>query len=115
MTRVDASHKMPLSALQEIASSTFGDLVKAVVDVRKEILIVDAELHADQEAYLLESGSREEDLWGINLHPEWAEEDWIEFDSVINIRPRQNNPSRTVLEEAMRSRIASIVTALVVR
>ncbi|MBI3947639.1 MAG: hypothetical protein HY321_17090 [Armatimonadetes bacterium] len=98
-----------------MASRLFGDLVKAVVDVRKRTMVVDAELHADQEAYLLEEGSDQDDLWGINLHPDQPEEDWIEFDSMINVRPRQGNPSRGVLDEEVRREIASVVNGLVTR
>ena len=115
MTIVDADQRISLAEIQEMAARMFGDLVKAVVDVKREIMVVDADLHADQEAYLLDEGSSQEDLWGINLHPEWAEEDWIEFDSVINIRPRQDNPSRDVLNDGIRRRIVAIVGKLVTR
>lgn len=115
MRVVDADRRIALAELREMAARTFGDLVKAVVDVEKEAMAVDADLHADQEAYLLEEGSSQEDLWGINLHAEWAEEDWIEFDSLINIRPRQDNPSRDVLDEGVRQTIAAIVGKLVTR
>jgi hypothetical protein len=71
-------------------------MVKAVVDVEKEIMAVDAELHADEEALLLEKGSRQEDLWGINIYPEMPENERIEFDAMINLRPSQGNRTRGV-------------------
>ena len=74
--------------------TTFGDLVKAVVDLKRGIMLVDAELQADQEAELLTEGSAQSDLWGINLYPDLPEADWIEFDSMINVRPAQGNRSR---------------------
>ncbi|MBI3945308.1 MAG: hypothetical protein HY321_05280 [Armatimonadetes bacterium] len=64
MTTVDRNHRLGLSELQEMAEKTFCDLVKAVVGVEREIMVVDADLHADQEAYLLEEGSDQNDLWG---------------------------------------------------
>ena len=89
-----------------------GGLVKAVVDVKKKTMIVDADLHADQEAQLLEMGSSQGDLWGINLYPD-EQEDYIEYDSMINIRPRQGNKSRSVENEEIQKEIKKIVTAMV--
>lgn len=92
----------------------FGNLVKGVVDIEKKIMVVDAEMHADEEAELLEKGSKQADLWGINLYPEYYEKDnFIEFDSMINIRPRQNNRSRGVDDSEIRAKIITIVNQLV--
>lgn len=76
-----------------MAEERFGNLVKAVIDIEKEIMAVDAELQADEEALLLEKGSRQEDLWGINIYPEMLESERIEFDSMINLRPSLSNMS----------------------
>lgn len=95
--------------LIKIAKTIFGDMVKAVVDVEKEIIAVDAELHADLEALLLEKGSNQESLWGINFYPELTGDDFLEFDSMINIRPSQNNRSRGVDNEKIRNKITEIV------
>lgn len=92
----------------------FNDLVKAVVDIELGIMAVDAELHADQERVLLERGSKQEDLWGINLLPHNDDDSWIQFDSMINIRPRQNNRSRGIEDEQIRQRIKAVVKKLVV-
>lgn len=80
--------------LAKISEHYFDDMTKGVVDVEKELVAIDAELHADLAALLLENGSRQEQLWGINLYPDENGEDFIEFDSLINIRPRQNNRGR---------------------
>jgi len=82
--------------LKTMSEKTFGVLVKAVMDIEKEIIIVDAELHADQESILLENGSKQENLWGINIHPNVEGDSWIEFDSMINLRPSWGNRSRGV-------------------
>ena len=92
----------------------FGDMVKGVVDVKRGLLAVDAELHADLEKYLLESGSAQPDLWGINLYPELEGDEFLEFDSIINIRPGQNNPSWDVLDPVVREKIRTLVSSLVV-
>lgn len=97
--------------LESIANEYFGDMVKAVVDIDRKILAVNSELHSDLERALLENGSEQEFLWGINLYPEYfGTDNFIEFDSLINIRPWQNNRSRFVECEDTRSRIKAIVT-----
>ena len=100
---------LTIKELNQMASDSFGDMVKAVVDVAREILVVDAELHSDLEALLLENGSRQKDLWGINLYPQLKNNDFIEFDSMINVRPSQDNKSRGVESEELRKRIIAIV------
>lgn len=99
--------------LSAIASQGFGDMIKAVVDVGRGIMAVGAELHADEEAALLDDGSRQTDLWGINLYPRDAGDGWIEFDSMINVRPAQGNRSRGVDNDGIRSSIRRVVGSLV--
>jgi hypothetical protein len=101
--------------LRQLAAGRFGDLVKGVIDLRREILVLDAELHADQEAELLAGGSRQSDLWGINLYPDLPDEDWIEFDSMINLRPSAGNHSRGVEDPSVRRKITELVNRLVQR
>ena len=93
-----------------MAEKMYGNLVKAVVDLHKNTLIVDAEMHADEEQVLLEQGSKQNDLWGINLYPsKFGTDDFIEFDSMINIRPRQQNMSRSVDNAKIREKIVDLV------
>ncbi|MBO4437365.1 MAG: hypothetical protein J5791_10845 [Fibrobacter sp.] len=98
--------------LFELQTHYFGDMVKGVVDVAEKKIALDAEMHADLESLLLESGSRQENLWGINLYPEMDGEDFLEFDSLINIRPNQGNRSRGVEDPATRDAITEIVKTL---
>jgi hypothetical protein len=107
--------KITLARLQELARESFGDMVKAVVDVERNLMAVGGELHSDEEALLLEDGSRQRDLWGINFYPEVKGGDWLEFDSMINLRPSQGNRSRGVDDPELRRRIASVVERLVAR
>jgi hypothetical protein len=100
--------------LRAMASKMFDPLVKGVVDVRRRTLVLDAGLHSDEELHLLESGSRQEDLWGINLWPDdYGTNGFIEFDSMINIRPLQGNRSRGVDDPEIRKQVADIVGAIV--
>lgn len=99
-----------------MAENMFGDLVKAVVDINSKIMAVDAELHADQEKVLLENGAKQENLWGINLYPDsYNEEDFIEFDSMINLRPSWGNTSRGVDDKNIQNKIIEIVNNLVTK
>ena len=91
----------------------FGDWIKAVVDVSRGIMAIGGDLHADDEAALLADGSRQRDLWGINLYPGESGGDWIEFDSMINLRPSEGNRSRGVDDDRIRTRIREVVGSLV--
>ncbi len=104
-----------LADLDLLAKEGFGDMVKAVVDVKRGIMAVGGELHSDEEALLLEDGSMQQHLWGINLFPGVSGEDWIEFDSMVNIRPSQGNRSRGVDDAQVRKKIAETVQRLVAR
>ncbi|MDP2709377.1 MAG: DUF5674 family protein [bacterium] len=109
------TEKISSEDLKKMAERMFGNLVKAVVDVEKEIMAVDAELHADEEALLLEQGSEQKNLWGINLYPELAGDDFIEFDSMINLRPTQGNLTRGVENREIQDKIRQIVNKLVTK
>ncbi len=101
--------------LKQMAANMFGDMVKAVVDVERELVAVDAELHSDLEALLLENGSKQKSIWGINLYPAMPGNEFIEFDSMINVRPSQANRSRGVDDEGARKKITEIVTKRITR
>lgn len=103
-----------VSELSSLAERMYGSLVKADVDIAQGILIVDMDMHADGEAYLLEHGSKQDNLWGINLHPDdYGTDNFIEFDSMINIRPRQQNPSRIILDDSIRAKVRLVVEKVV--
>ncbi len=106
--------KISNEELKEMSEKMFDGLVKAVVDIEKELMVVDAEMHADQEDFLLQQGSEQKDLWGINFYPdEVGSEDWLEFDAMINLRPSQNNRSRSVESAEIRKKIIEVVEKLV--
>ena len=97
-----------------MAKGQFGNLVKAVVDVGQEIMAVGGEMHADEEIVLMEQeGSKREDTWGINLYPEKSSDDWIEFDSVINLKPSFGNRSRNVDNPEIQGKIRNTVKKLI--
>ena len=98
--------------LRKIAENQFGELVKAVIDIEKEIMAIGGDLHADEEKLLLEEGSKQENLWGVNLHINKSDNGFVEFDSMINIRPNQDNTSREILSERIRKQVEEIVRNL---
>ena len=100
--------------LAALAENTFGDMIKCVADVKQGLLAIDAELHADLERLLLENGSAGEDLWGFNLYPDEEGEDFIEYDSLINIRSWQGNPSRGISNPEIKEAIEKIVSQFII-
>jgi len=107
------NEKISRQKLQQIATESFGELVKAVVDIEKGIMAIGGELHSDEESVLLEQSSLQENLWGINLYPNETKEKWVEFDSVINIHPLQGNRSRSIENPKIKEKIIRIINSLI--
>ncbi|MFO7675768.1 MAG: DUF5674 family protein [bacterium] len=107
--------RLTLAELGAMAEAMFGDMVKAVIDVERGVMAVNGELHSDEEALLLADGSEQRHLWGVNLYPGVAGPEWVEFDSLINIRPSQGNRSRGVDDPAVREVVLSVIARLVAR
>jgi hypothetical protein len=105
--------KIGVDRLRQMAEQMFGNLVKAVVDVEKRIMAVDGELHSDEEAILLQQGSKQRDLWGINIYPDETGDSFIEFDSMINIKPSSGNRTRGIDNPEVRKKISDIVEGLI--
>ena len=99
--------------LRDIAAGQFCDFVKAVVDVERGLMAIGGDLHADEEATLLDAGSDQRNLWGINLYPDLPPDQWVEFDSMINVRPSESNRSREVENPLIREKILAITAKLV--
>ena len=104
-----------IEELRKLAENWFGDMVKGVGDIELGIISLDAELHSDLEEIMLENGSKQKDLWGFNLYPEFDGEDFIEYDSLINIRPGQGNRSRGVEDETIRKKLEETINKWIIR
>jgi hypothetical protein len=115
MRRVTSDDPIALDDLRRLVPGRFRDFVKGVVDLRRGVLLLDADMHADQEAALLAEGSDQRDLWGINLYPQIDGPDWLEFDSMINLRPSFGNRSRGIDDTATQAAVAALVDTLVRR
>lgn len=108
--------KINVLELKEMAEKMFGSLVKAMVDIEKEIMAVDAPLHSDLMELLIEQEKSEpKNLWGINIHPDKTGEDFIEFDSMMNLKPALGNKTRGVEDSAIREKITTIVAQLITK
>lgn len=105
--------KITKQELNQLAQAIFGNFVKAVVDIDRKIMAVSGELHADEEQLLLEDGSKQQNLWGINIYPKKPGQENIEFDSMINVRPSQGNRSRGVDDTEIQKKIIEVVKSLV--
>jgi hypothetical protein len=100
LLKAPASFNETKEMLQE-----YGGMIKIVVDIRRGILSGGGEMHSDCETILLEDGSEQDDLWGANWY---SAENRIEFESLINIRPRLGNRSILIQDEALRRQVESI-------
>jgi hypothetical protein len=102
--------RITITELSGMADKMYGSLVKAVVDIEKGEMVVDAEMHVDEEELLLKKGSKQKNLWGINLYPgKFNSDGFVEFDSMVNIRPSQQNYSRSVEDKKTRDAIIDLV------
>lgn len=112
-TRI-VKERITLEELRALAHEQYGDLIKAVVDVAQGIMGVGGELHVDIQSILIEqAGSKGDTTWGINLYLDKAGDDFIEFDSMVNLKPLLGNRTRGVEDEAICTAIRGIVAQLV--
>lgn len=110
---VDTS--ISVKELSDLASELYGDMVKAVADIEEETVAFGGEFHADAEAQLLERGSKQEHLWGFNIYPQQPPDAWIEFISLINIRPHAGNTTHEIQNETIRKKITQLLSKKIKR
>ena len=104
--------KEPISCAiaKEVAKEFYGDMVKGVVDIEREIIALGGEWHMDANRMLMEHGSRQDTVWGFNFYPE---ESRIEYTSLINIRPAQNNRKIEIQDEELKRKMEKIIRKLI--
>jgi len=106
------SRPTSLIKIWEEKVTAFTEIIKIVVDIRQNLIAVDAEMHADLEQLLLNEGSAQQDLWGANIYPLRSGDDKLEFTSLINIRPATGNRSMEIADPLIRRKIDNIVNEL---
>ncbi len=113
-TKIVKEEGITREELRALAHEQYGDLIKAVVDVAQGIMGVGGELHIDIQSLLIEqAGSRGDTTWGINLYLDKTGDDFVEFDSMVNLKPLIGNRTRGVEDDAVRAAIRDIVARLV--
>ena len=106
--------KITREELKALAHEQYGDIIKAVVDLRQQILGVGGELHIDIQSILIEKeNSQVNNTWGINLYLEKIGDDFIEFDSMINLKPILGNKTRGVENLEIQNEIREVIAKLV--
>ena len=111
---VSREKKIEVNLLKKLSDNMYGALVKGVVDIEREVMVIGGKLHADEESILLNRGSKQSNLWGVNLYPnKYPDEGWIKIDSIINLRPSQGNFSRAVKDKRIRDKIIEVISVLV--
>ena len=95
--------------LDDIAREYYEDLIKGVVDVKRKIVALGGEMHADSEQVLLEDGSNQSDLWGFNILLDKNKNECLMYESFINIRPRDNNKGLDVEDPKIREQMKKII------
>lgn len=109
---VVTDRRLDRAELARLVHGRFGTMVKFVADVRRQVLAVGGELHADGESLLLEEGSAQDDLWGGNYYPGRGAADCVEFTALINIRPARGNPSMEIADPAIRDVVRGLASAV---
>jgi len=103
------------SEIAQMAREGFGDVGKVVADGSQNFMAIGGELHADEEVMLSEKeGSKREDMWGFNIYPEKAREEWLEFNSMVNIKPHLGNRTRDIGDPEVKEKIRKVVEKLVI-
>ena len=105
--------KISHGQLKSLCEQGFGEMVKVVVDIERRVIGIGGELHGDAEALLIQDGSNQKNIWGANLYPKFGPKDRIEYTALINVRPRQNNPSMEIIDDKIKIKVKEVVEALV--
>ena len=105
--------KINNNELRLFLNNPFVDMIKFVVDIEKEIIAIGGEMHADAESVLLKNSSEQRNLWGANIYPDMENDNKIEYHSLINIRPSQDNRSMEIENDKLKLKIKNIVNKLI--
>lgn len=109
----NTNNKISSAELTELLGKPYEKLIKFVVDIDKKEVIFGGEMHADAEAEIIKKGSMQENIWGANIYPLNDNDQQLEYTSLINIRPHQNNLGMEILSSKLRKKINDIIDAVI--
>jgi hypothetical protein len=107
--------QISLDQLREIAKEFYGFMIKGVVDIEEEIAAFGGEYHMDANLFLIDKGSKQPNIWGFNVyfHKKKGEEGWLEYTSLINIRPTEGNVTMEIADPLLKNKINSILQKII--
>lgn len=105
--------KISKEELEKIAEENFGNMIKGAVDIEKKIVALGGELHIDASEKLIQTGSEQQDIWGFNIYIDRPRENWLEFNSLINIKPAADNRSADIEKEDVKNKIKEIISEII--
>lgn len=111
--KADEHHILEFKELCQLLGDPYNSMIKFAVDIETEKVIFGGEMHADAERVLLENGSLQKNIWGANIYPEREKPDWLEYTSLINIRPTQDNLSMEIFSNEIKNKINAIINKVI--
>lgn len=103
--------KISTAELKELGKVFYDTMIKGVVDIENEIIAFGGEYHIDANGVLIDEGSRQSDIWGFNIVFERSKDSWIEYISLINIRPQAGNMNMEVQDSLIRDKMKKIINS----
>ena len=108
------TEKITRAEVKKIGGEWYPDMVKGVVDVKREVIALGGEYHMDANHVLLADGSEQRNVWGFNIYPDRTDGGWIEFRSLINIRPAQGSRSMVLKDVVLCGQMRAVIEKLIV-
>ena len=102
-------NKISLQELRELAEEFYTIMIKGVVDIEKEIIAFGGEYHSDANKIIIENGSQQGNVWGFNVYFDKPRDSWIEYTSLINIRPQAGNTEKEIQDGNLRDKMRTLI------
>jgi hypothetical protein len=111
---VIVTESISVDDLKTLAQKSYGHLIKGVVDIEREVVAFGGEWHIQANMKLSEKGSSQADCWGFNVVFDLPKDSWIEYKSLINIRPLSGNRNIEVQDDKIRERMKKIINKKII-
>ena len=114
MNIVIVEDKITVPELKEVSKEFYNPIIKGVVDIEREIVAFGGEWHIDANMKLIEDGSKQKNIWGFNIDLDKSKGDWLEYNSLINIRPLAGNRQLDIQDQNLKERMKSIINSKII-